>query len=89
MGFNAIEDRFSSKEEVFTVSDAQAFRQLGNAVVPEIVEEIAMETNIKLDINGFRKLMSAQKIQSRKNSNFTIKDTSFINKKSFSQLSIL
>ena len=43
MGFNAIEDRFSSKEEVFTVSDAQAFRQLGNAVVPEIVEEIGRE----------------------------------------------
>ena len=43
MGFNAIEDRFSTKEEVFTVSDAQAFRQLGNAVVPEVVEEIGRE----------------------------------------------
>ena len=69
-----------SGENIFQLYDTYGFPS-------EIVEEIAMETNIKLDINGFRKLMSAQKIQSRKNSNFTIKDTSFINKKTSSKFS--
>ena len=69
-----------SGENIFQLYDTYGFPS-------EIVEEIAMETNIKLDINGFRKLMSEQKIQSRKNSNFTIKDTSFINKKTSSKFS--
>ena len=61
-------------ENIFQLYDTYGFPS-------EIVEEIAAEKSIKLDMNGFKKLMSAQKLQSRKNSNFTIKDISFVNKK--------
>ena len=61
-------------ENIFQLYDTYGFPS-------EIVEEIAAEKNIKLDLIGFKKLMDVQKLQSRKNSNFTIKDTSFVNKK--------
>ena len=63
-----------SAENIFQLYDTYGFPS-------EIVEEIAQEKNIKLDMNGFRKLMDNQRSQSRKSSNFEIKDTSFINKK--------
>ena len=61
-------------ENIFQLYDTYGFPS-------EIVEEIAAENNIKLDLKGFKKLMEKQRLQSRKNSNFQIEDTSFINKK--------
>jgi len=46
----------------------------------EIIQEIAVEKNIKLDIKKFDKLMDKQKAMSRKASNFEITDASFIPK---------
>lgn len=66
-----------SGENIFQLYDTYGFPS-------EIVEEIAAENNIKLDLEGFKKLMQNQKLQSRKNSNFEIEDTSFINKKTTS-----
>jgi len=66
-----------SGENIFQLYDTYGFPS-------EIVEEIAAEKNIKLDLEGFKKLMQNQKLQSRKNSNFEIEDTSFINKKTTS-----
>lgn len=43
MGFDVIESQFQNKEQIFTVSDSQAFRQLGNAVVPHVVEAVGRE----------------------------------------------
>lgn len=43
MGFDEIESQFQNKEQIFTVSDSQAFRQLGNAVVPYVVEVVGRE----------------------------------------------
>ena len=63
-----------SGENIFQLYDTYGFPS-------EIVEEIAEEKNIKLDMNGFKKLMDNQRSQSRKSSNFIIKDTSFISKK--------
>ena len=64
-------------ENIFQLYDTYGFPS-------EIVEEIAAENNIKLDLKGFKKLMEKQRLQSRKNSNFQIEDTSFINKKTTS-----
>ena len=43
MGFDKIESQFQNKAQIFTVSDSQAFRQLGNAVVPSVVEAVGRE----------------------------------------------
>ena len=43
MGFNKIEEQFNLSSEIFVVSDSQAFRQLGNAVVPSVVEAVGRE----------------------------------------------
>ena len=66
-----------SGENIFQLYDTYGFPS-------EIVEEIAVEKNIKLDLKGFNKLMNNQRSKSRKNSNFEIKDTSFINKETHS-----
>ena len=66
-----------SGENIFQLYDTYGFPS-------EIVEEIAIEKNIKLDLKGFNKLMNNQRSKSRKNSNFEIKDTSFINKETHS-----
>ena len=63
-----------SGENIFQLYDTYGFPS-------EIVEEIAIEKKLKLDLKGFKTLMDKQKLQSRKNSNFDIKDTSFISKK--------
>jgi len=67
-------------ENIFQLYDTYGFPS-------EIVEEIAAENDIKLDLKGFKKLMEKQRVQSRKNSNFQIEDTSFINKKTTSDFS--
>ena len=43
MGFDQIEGRYKNTDEIFVVSDSQAFRQLGNAVVPHVVEAVGRE----------------------------------------------
>ena len=43
MGFDQIENQFDNTDEIFVVSDSQAFRQLGNAVVPHVVEAVGRE----------------------------------------------
>ena len=43
MGFDQIEGRYNNTDEIFVVSDSQAFRQLGNAVVPHVVEAVGRE----------------------------------------------
>tara|TARA_B100001121_G_C18667665_1_gene612185 strand:+ start:1485 stop:1640 length:156 start_codon:yes stop_codon:yes gene_type:complete len=43
MGFDQIEGRYNNTNEIFVVSDSQAFRQLGNAVVPYVVEAVGRE----------------------------------------------
>ena len=43
MGFSQIEKRYKNSDEIFVVSDSQAFRQLGNAVVPNVVEAVGRE----------------------------------------------
>ena len=43
MGFDHIEKQFMDPKEIFVVSDSQAFRQLGNAVVPNVVEAVGRE----------------------------------------------
>ena len=43
MGFEKIENQFDNTDEIFVVSDSQAFRQLGNAVVPHVVEAVGRE----------------------------------------------
>ena len=62
-----------SGEDIFQLYDTFGFPS-------EIVEEIAEENKIKLDMYGFKELMNKQRSQSRKSSSFEIKDTSFINK---------
>lgn len=43
MGFGEIEKKYNDPKKIFTVSDSQAFRQLGNAVVPQVVEAVGRE----------------------------------------------
>ena len=43
MGFDQIEGRYNNTDEIFVISDSQAFRQLGNAVVPHVVEAVGRE----------------------------------------------
>ena len=51
MGFNKIEKKYKDHKEIFTVSDSQAFRQLGNAVVPSVVEAVGREVLRTLENN--------------------------------------
>ncbi len=51
MGFNKIEKKYKDPKEIFTVSDSQAFRQLGNAVVPGVVEAVGREVLRTLENN--------------------------------------
>lgn len=51
MGFEQIEKRYKDPEEIFVVSDSQAFRQLGNAVVPHVVEAVGREVLRTIEIN--------------------------------------
>ena len=51
MGFNKIEKKYKDSKEIFTVSDSQAFRQLGNAVVPGVVEAVGREVLRTLENN--------------------------------------
>ena len=60
-----------SGENIFKLYDTFGFPS-------EIIQEIAAEKKIKLDIKKFEKLMNNQKAMSRKASNFEITDASFI-----------
>ena len=51
MGFDRIEKQFKDPKEIFSVSDSQAFRQLGNAVVPGVVEAVGREVLRTLENN--------------------------------------
>ena len=51
MGFGEIENKFNDPKKIFTVSDSQAFRQLGNAVVPQVVEAVGREVLRTLENN--------------------------------------
>lgn len=51
MGFDHIEKKFKDPKEIFVVSDSQAFRQLGNAVVPNVVEAVGREVLRTLENN--------------------------------------
>ena len=51
MGFDHIEKQFKDPKEIFSVSDSQAFRQLGNAVVPGVVEAVGREVLRTLENN--------------------------------------
>lgn len=51
MGFDHIEKQFKDPKEIFVVSDSQAFRQLGNAVVPSVVEAVGREVLRTLENN--------------------------------------
>ena len=51
MGFGEIEKKFNDPKKIFTVSDSQAFRQLGNAVVPQVVEAVGREVLRTLENN--------------------------------------
>tara|TARA_A100001015_G_C15006324_1_gene720843 strand:+ start:106 stop:1179 length:1074 start_codon:yes stop_codon:yes gene_type:complete len=43
MGFDQIEKKFKNPDEIFEVSDSQALKLLGNAVVPTVVEAVGRE----------------------------------------------
>ncbi len=58
-------------ENIFKLYDTYGFPS-------EIIQEIAIEKKLKLDMNSFNNLMSKQKELSRQSSNFEIKDSSFI-----------
>ena len=60
-----------SGENIFKLYDTYGFPS-------EIIQEIAVEKNLKLDLNTFEDLMKSQKKQSRKYSKFDLSDTSFI-----------
>ena len=63
-----------SGENIFKLYDTYGFPS-------EIIQEIATEKGLKLDVKEFDRLMKKQKSQSRKSSNFYIKDASFIDTK--------
>ncbi|MBT5406108.1 MAG: alanine--tRNA ligase [Gammaproteobacteria bacterium] len=60
-----------SGENMFKLYDTYGFPS-------EIIQEIAVEKNLKLDLDTFNNLMESQKKQSRKHSKFDITDTAFI-----------
>ncbi len=60
-----------SGENIFKLYDTFGFPS-------EIIQEIASEKKLKLDMNEFNKLMDKQKLSSKKASNFDIKDATFI-----------
>ena len=60
-----------SGENIFKLYDTYGFPS-------EIIQEIAVEKNLKLDLDTFNNLMKSQKKQSRKYSKFDLSDTSFI-----------
>ncbi|MDA7841726.1 alanine--tRNA ligase [Gammaproteobacteria bacterium] len=60
-----------SGENIFKLYDTYGFPS-------EIIQEIAIEKNLKLDLDTFNTLMRSQKKQSRKYSKFDLSDTSFI-----------
>ena len=60
-----------SGENIFKLYDTYGFPS-------EIIQEIAVEKNLKLDLDKFNVLMESQKKQSRKYSKFDLTDTSFI-----------
>ena len=60
-----------SGENIFKLYDTYGFPS-------EIIQEIAVEKNLKLDLDTFNDLMKSQKKQSRKYSKFDLSDTSFI-----------
>jgi len=60
-----------SGENIFKLYDTYGFPS-------EIIQEIAIEKNLKLDLDTFNTLMRSQKKQSRKHSKFDLSDTSFI-----------
>ena len=60
-----------SGENIFKLYDTFGFPS-------EIIQEIAAEKKLKLDMKQFNSLMDKQKLTSRKASNFDIKDASFI-----------
>jgi alanyl-tRNA synthetase len=60
-----------SGENIFKLYDTYGFPS-------EIIQEIAAEKNLKLDLDTFNNLMKSQKKQSRKYSKFDLSDTSFI-----------
>ena len=60
-----------SGENIFKLYDTYGFPS-------EIIQEIAVEKNLKLDLDTFNNLMESQKKQSRKHSKFDITDTAFI-----------
>ena len=60
-----------SGENIFKLYDTYGFPS-------EIIQEIAIEKNLKLDLKTFNNLMESQKKQSRKHSKFDITDTAFI-----------
>ncbi|MDG2106675.1 MAG: alanine--tRNA ligase [Gammaproteobacteria bacterium] len=60
-----------SGENIFKLYDTYGFPS-------EIIQEIAVEKNLKLDLDKFNDLMQSQKKQSRKYSKFDLSDTSFI-----------
>jgi len=60
-----------SGENIFKLYDTFGFPS-------EIIQEIAAEKKLKLDMKQFSSLMDKQKLTSRKASNFDIKDASFI-----------
>ena len=60
-----------SGQNIFKLYDTYGFPS-------EIIQEIAIEKNLKLDLKTFNNLMESQKKQSRKHSKFDITDTAFI-----------
>ena len=60
-----------SGENIFKLYDTFGFPS-------EIIQEIAVEKKLKLDMKQFNSLMDKQKLRSRKASNFDIKDASYI-----------
>ena len=73
-----------SGENIFKLYDTYGFPS-------EIIQEIAIEKDLKLDVKEFDRLMKKQKSQSRKSSNFYIEDASFMSLTSlyFPNMSIL
>jgi len=63
-----------SGENIFKLYDTYGFPS-------EIIQEIAIEKGLKLDVKEFDRLMKKQKSQSRRSSNFYIEDSSFIDTK--------
>ena len=60
-----------SGQNIFKLYDTYGFPS-------EIIQEIAIEKNLKLDLKTFNNLMESRKKQSRKHSKFDITDTAFI-----------